>query len=164
MANAMVALANITLGSSAATVTFASIPATYRDLRIVVTGVESEPGSQDVWLEVNGDTGANYSRVFMYGNGSTATSGSGTMNQFLPWFAGDVLSHATMDIMDYAQTDKHKTLLTRSNSGSSTGNGVSAQTQRWASTAAITSLRFKLANAFTFNAGSTFSLYGIVSA
>jgi hypothetical protein len=60
-----VALATTTLGATAASVTFSSIPATYRDLVLVYNGTTSANIGVDV--EFNGDTNsANYSRVFMY--------------------------------------------------------------------------------------------------
>ena len=163
MASAITALATTTLGANASSVTFSSIPATYRDLRLVVSGAESAAGSTDARLRANGDAGLNYTRVYIFGDGASAVSGTNTMTEFQAWYAADTVGNAIIDIMDYAQTDKHKTLLTRSNNASATSNGTSAQAQRWASTAAITSLTWSLTSTYTFNAGTTISLFGIVS-
>jgi hypothetical protein len=148
-------LATVTLGSSAASVTFSSIPATYRDLILVYTGLLSV-GDENVLLNVNG-TGTTGTRVFMFGSGSTATSGTATTLTI--GFPGGALSSTILQIFDYSATDKHKTMLFR---GNNTNSGVSAQAQRWANTAAITSLAFSPA-AGTFNSASTFNLYGVIS-
>jgi hypothetical protein len=62
-------------------------------------------------------------------------------------------------IMDYSATDKHKTVLSRANRASS---GVDAIAGRWASTSAITSIKY-FASGRTLDIGSTVALYGIVS-
>ena len=158
MATALVALATTTLASSSATVTFSSISQSYRDLRLVITG--SATANSDIQMRFNSDTGANYSFVYMGGNGSTAISGSNTgqtgvvLDAYF-WRTTD-LSNLEVDIMDYTATDKHKTVLSRNNV---TSAGTDAFANRWASTAAITSVQLVITNQFT--AGSTFSLYGV---
>jgi len=68
-------LATVTLGSTAASVTFSSIPATYRDLILIITAQRT--GSPvNVGMRFNGDSGSNYSSVFMTGTGSSAISGT----------------------------------------------------------------------------------------
>ena len=159
MAAAMVALATTTLGTSASTVTFGSIPATYRDLRLVIHGASSINSTAQAVL--SGDTGANYTYVNMYGTGSVAGSGYSTTNLNAAYFgypdtAGGVL---TADWLDYSATDKHKTYITRS---SNAGQYAAAIAGRWASTSAITSMALSLTSG-NWSAGTTFSLFGIVS-
>lgn len=157
----MVALATTTLASAASSITFGSIPTSgYRDLRLIYSGTRS---AADIAIRVrfNGDTGSNYSLVYMIGTGSTTGSGTSTATYGeLGYFGQAGQGNAQMDIMDYSQTDKHKTSLVRSDESAS---GTLAYANRWASTSAITSV-----NAFTssgnFAIGSTFSLYGIVGA
>jgi hypothetical protein len=161
MASAQVALATITLGSTASTVTFGSIPSTYRDLRIVFSG-RMNAAEADLIGVFNSDTGANYSRVFMFGNGSSAVSSSGSSetNAKLSYVAYQTETVHTIDIMDYSATDKHKTTLNRGNSPSI---ATYAWCNRWASTSAITSIALS-GSTGVFASGSIFSLYGIVSA
>jgi hypothetical protein len=60
--SAITPLANITLGSAAASVTFSSIAATYKDLYLVAqTGLSS--AGQTVNVQFNNDTGANYNTM-----------------------------------------------------------------------------------------------------
>lgn len=165
MANAMVALATITLGSAASTVTFASIPATYRDLRLVsqVLSLSGTPTAYGSSIRFNSDSGSNYSTIYAYGNGASTGSGSegGTT---LSWGQfPNTGGFDTFEILDYSATDKHKSTLGRSGSVSAS---VWMYANRWASTSAITSITLTSPDlgADTFAAGSTFSLYGIVSA
>lgn len=152
-----VALANITLGSSASSVTFSSIPATFRDLVLVFAGTVST--AQGLKVQFNSDTtDGNYSRVLMYGDGSSAVSSSDTNNRALE--VGTTQTTATLQIMDYSATDKHKTQLAR---GGPANSLTLAQASRWANTAAITSLAIVANGGTTISSGTVISLYGIRS-
>ncbi len=147
-------LANITLGSSAASVTFSSISQAYRDLVLVFNG--NMATSSIAKINFNGDTtNTNYNAVFMYGDGSTAYSGS-SANPYFFRFA--LNSAAILNIMDYTATDKHKTILSRSDNE----NYVDGRALRWANTAAITSFVISSYSG-NYAAGSTFALYGIAA-
>lgn len=163
MANAMVALATTTLGTTASSITFGSIPSTYRDLRLVVDVINTASSNQTN-IQLNADTGANYSRVIMAGQaatGATSTAASGTSIVCMGWSAPENTQRVLMiaDFLDSSAVDKHKTVLLRSNHI----NEIDAVGARWASTSAITSIKL-YPDSSTFAAGSTFSLYGIVSA
>jgi hypothetical protein len=62
-------------------------------------------------------------------------------------------------VMDSSATDKHKTILQRSNRA---GANVQAQAHRWANTSAVTSIT-ALVPGGSFASSSKFYLYGIVS-
>lgn len=161
------ALANITLGSSASTVTFSSIPATYRDLVLVCSAAVTSTGDT-IRLRFNGDTGNNYNWVFMNGTGSVASSSSQSNQAQLDFTASVGLPtvvgryNTILQIMDYSATDKHKTTLSRTNQNEDTYPGVTGLAGRWASTSAVTSMVI-FPSTFSFIAGSTFALYGIAS-
>jgi len=164
MANAMVALANTTVGSSA-TVTFGSIPATYRDLRIIIrVGGTTSTGSG---ITFNSDTNysGNYSRVVMTGNGSSASSfaNSGAGNPAANHDAGALRTDGQLiiDILDYSATDKHKTLIARQDAA---GNEATALALRWGSTSAVTSIMLATDSGSGLSSATTVALYGIVSA
>lgn len=155
------ALANITLSSSASSVTFSSIPGTYRDLVLVITAQRT--GSPiNMGLRFNGDTGSNYTGVYMTGTGS-GTPPSGTLSStnaqidVYPYAPSTGFNNYIIHIMDYSATDKHKTFLRRTNEASL---ATEAAAHRWASTAAITSINLAMSS---MNTGSTFALYGIAS-
>lgn len=162
MASAIVALANITLGSAQASVTFGSIPATYRDLRLVISAKVVTQGAP-LQIRFNGDSGSNYSTIYMYGTGSSSGSGSATTSLgYLDVLGADTTAPTvnTLDIMDYSATDKHKTAINRN---SAPANGAQAMAIRWANTAAITSMVLDTGNG-NYATGTSFALYGIVSA
>ena len=159
------ALANITLGSSASTITFSSIPATFRDLVLVVAAASTGSGTNAA-IRFNSDSGSNYTRVFMGVNGvGTFSSGTSTQTGFQFDNFGFVTTtlgatNHLLSINDYSATDKHKTILARANRA---GDTLDALAGRWANTAAITSVQVVSFSGESYIAGSTFALYGIAS-
>jgi hypothetical protein len=155
-------LANIVLGSAASSVTFSSIPSTYRYLICVVVA----QGSVNIEgrMRFNGDSGANYFFQRMSGSGSTATAGggigqtTGRLSQIAQATTTGALQ-MNIDIMDYSATDKHTSALSRANQSA---NGTEAFVNRWANTATVTSVQI-LTTTGNWASGSTFSLYGIIS-
>jgi hypothetical protein len=147
-----IALATTTLGSAASSVTFSSIPATYRDLILIISGT-ANTGTNIGWTP-NGDS-SNHSAVFSSGNGSTTTTGAIFAGQFgfLYTTQGDV----ELQIFDYAQTNKHKGIIARANNAA---NQTHMLAGRWGSTAAITSFGLT-AFGNNFATGTRISLYGI---
>ena len=150
-----VALATTTLGSATNSVTFSSIPATYRDLILVG---QPRHGSLQA-ARVRFDATSTYSYVGMYGSGS----GSGSSNTFTG--NGILVCDMTSSdgsfvaqIQDYSATDKHKTVLSRY---SLTSYVTAAIAGRWANTAAINQVVLFTPDGSNFVAGSTFSLFGI---
>ena len=147
------ALATVTLASTAASVTFSSIPATYRDL-ILISQVTVT--TTNVMARLNGDTGTNYSRVQLTGDGVTAFTGAGVDNRLLICRDSAI---GKLEIMDYSATDKHKTIIMRRDKGDDRTESLAV---RWINTSRVNSI---LVYGETANIpiGSTFNLYGIVS-
>lgn len=144
-------MANTTLTGTDGEVVFSSIPATYRDLVMVIDG--SATNAQALNFKVNGVT-TDITFIQMLGNGSTTASNTGAAAGL-----GTVQGNIIINVMDYSVTDKHKTWLVRSSD--SNGN-VRAGAARWASTSAITDFGVVFPST-TFTTGTTFALYGIVS-
>ena len=154
-------IATNTLGSNAATITFSSIPSTYTDLVLVASAAAT--GFDTPALQFNGDTSTNYSRTFIYGDGSSATSGRNS-NQAKMLFAGIDPSISTQFfyIMNYANTATFKTVLHRSGAA---GTFTTAIVGLWRKTPeAITSIVLSMNGAQSYSIGSTFTLYGIKAA
>ena len=168
MSQDYIPLATLTLASATSTVSFSNIPATpYRDLILVCNFQNSGTGSASR-LRINGDTGANYSGVWMgaWNTSNLASSSeSGQTGARVFGFAnGPVASFtniATLAFMDYSATDKHKTVLSRYGTGSGTGD-LMATASRYASNSALTSLTIFDVLGQTYTVGSRFDLYGIV--
>ena len=146
------------LNSAATTVTFSNIPGTYTDL---VLTMEGHATSGDfLYLRVNSDTGNNYSRTFISGSGSAASS-SRTSN-FSAFYASIGTSStargiARVQFQSYSNTSVYKTMLVN---GGSAGAYVQNQVALWRSTSAITSITV-LGGSGDLGAGFKLSLYGI---
>ena len=155
-----------TLGSSASTVTFSSIPATCTDL-ILVVQASLTLNAGDLALQFNGDTATNYSMTYLTGTGAAASSGRETTKAYITceWNSGVTTSQGNtahiVNIMDYSNAATYKTVLAR---GNHANTGTDAVVGLWRSTAAINSVLIKTANSQTFAAGSIFKLYGIEAA
>jgi hypothetical protein len=152
-----VALATTTLSSATSSVTFGSIPATFKDLVLVANG-STASGAENILLRFNSDTGSNYSSVFMLGSGSSALSGTVSSTSIFGGGFGATRANALWQIMDYSATDKHKTTLNRTDRAD---DAAYAWAGRWANTSAITTIQVRLGGALSFAAGTTISLYGI---
>jgi hypothetical protein len=153
-------LATVTLGTATGSVTFSSIPATYRDLILVLDGTRT--GNNNIQFRFNNDSATNYSWVVAAGNGSSADSYTESLT-FIPVAAYVLQTNTQLNtifqIMDYSATDKHKTALGRF---SQAGSSVSMVAGRWANTAAITSIRVFTGNN-DFGTGTVMSLYGVIA-
>ena len=158
-------IATTTLGSSANSVTFSSIPSTYTDLIVVYqAGVVS--GAADLSLQFNGDTASNYSATYLYGSGSSAASartsnGTKIDTTGLGYMDTTLNQSNIIQIMNYANTTTYKTCLVRVGNA---GNGLSAVVGLWRKTPeAINSVKL-FSSSNNLAVGSTFTLYGIKAA
>ena len=151
-------LQTITLSGSASSVIFGSIPSSYKDLVLVIQG--SVTSNTNIFVRFNSDsTAGNYSYVYMLGAGSGSGSSGATSGNGWGVLLSGALSTNIYQIQDYSATDKHKSALLRTSQGNS--GDVIAYAGRWANTNAINSIGLYPSGSFTFNSGSTFSLYGI---
>jgi hypothetical protein len=152
-------LATITLGSPAASVSFASISPFFRDLILDITGTTT--AIRNIRVRPNNDATGYYSFARMFGSGSVTNSATGSTETAI--YAGNLtnttIGQARLTALDYSATDKHKTFLIRHDLSS---EGTQAIVGRWPSTSAITSLVCSL-DGDNYLAGTTFNLYGIVS-
>ena len=160
--NTYVALKKTTLTSSAASVTLDLTGITgYTDLVLVVDMTQGSAGG--VGIQVNNDTGTNYSYTQLYGTGTSALSNRGTNADYISTLFTDsttARSTGIIQFMNYSNTTTYKTVIGRGTSNFYT----TAQVNLWRNTAAITSFKIYLPGGTTLSAGSTFSLYGIASA
>lgn len=163
-------IATTTVGAGGTgTITFSSIPSTYTHLQIrcmaqTNRGSVSYDGGKTIF---NGDTASNYSTHNLTGTGATASSSSLlTTYMQLPWVGfgtttGSNWGGTVIDILDYANTSKFKTVRAL---GGADGNGsgyVTLTSGNWRSTSAITSISITPDGGTTFSQYSSFALYGI---
>lgn len=150
-------LANITLTNSATSVTFSSIPQTYKDLVINVSGTFTAGGPA---YRLNNDSSENYDFVAMSSDGATAQSFTGTTVRIICYgFDGTSLS----SLFDYSSTNKHKSILSTryQKEGATTFTGK--YYYRWQNTAAVNQITFINYDGInTLPAGTSIQIYGII--
>jgi hypothetical protein len=122
-----------------------------------------------VFYQLNGDTGNNYAKHFLYGNGSSAAAGStlpsnsGSLGFISPTSNTNVVGAAIWDLLDYTNTSKNKT------TGSLTGYAASGSllvlySSLWLNTAAVTSITIFPNPTSNFAQYTSAALYGIKGA
>ena len=153
-----------TLSSSVASFTFSSIPGTYTDLLLVISGRTDSAGYFGYSsLRPNGAT-TNLSQRRLAGNGSAASSGTNAyieMGVSASGVTANTFGNLSIYIPNYASTTVQKSISV----DMVIENNVTEAYQRllaglWASTSAITSLEIN-GEGSNFVSGTTASLYGI---
>jgi hypothetical protein len=158
-------------GGGAATISFSSIPGTYRNLYLTLTG-RSTGGSSyvEVRVQCNGDTAANYLAAWCVtvSNGFGQTGRSGDSSAFIGWVspttaAAGLAGSCVVRFLDYARTTHAKGIsgTTAVRFGATTSLIAGVLGGWWDSTAAITSLSLALATG-NFDAGTVATLWGEV--
>ena len=170
MANTYTLIESQVLGSSAASVTFSAIPATYTDLvlRISARSDRTVSVTQPIRLSVNGTGGTSYSWTELTGDGSAAASARVASTSYTEQAyatAGGATANtygsAEIYIPSYLAS-QNKPISGFSNSeNNATDASISAVAGLFSSTAAITSITLAQSSTFLWLADSSFYLYGI---
>jgi hypothetical protein len=155
-------IATATASGSSTNVTFSSISGSYTDLVLIIANITAQ--IDNVGITLNSDTGSNYSRTVLQGNGSTASSARGSNQTYLYTMykdtAGGDPAMSISQFQNYSNSTTYKTILTRQETNSSGTKAVQAMASLWRSTSAITNMSINSGNA-NFNSGATFTIYGI---
>jgi hypothetical protein len=176
---AMFPLGMVSVGSAgSATISFTSIPSTYKHLQIRCIGASNRTGFYvNNWtMTFNSDTASNYFSHYLQGGYSTtpaATAGSSGPESYVYLTGGstgaasNIFTAAVIDILDYASTSKFKTVRTLmgydvngTGGTSSYGGAITLNSGLWRSTSAVSSLTIG-PESFNWIGNSSFALYGI---
>lgn len=167
-------IATVTVGSGgASTVEFTSIPSTYTHLQIRGIMRDARSGTvNDGWLRFNSDTGSNYSAHKLNGDGASATAtGAATKTNTEDLFrfpttsnTASVFGAVVIDILDYKDTNKYKTVRALSGYDANGSGVVRFSSGLWQSTSAISSILIDSDGSVNWVEYTTFALYGIKSA
>lgn len=155
----------VTVGAGgAATVSFTSIPSTYKHLQIRCSMLQTS--STDIFIKLNADNGNR--NHYLAGNGTTAYAGSDIAPGSNGQYFGNVGSGTTYpmasvtDILDYTNANKNITVRSlggvENNSGT-TSSRVWLYSFLFSATSVVTSVTFTSGS--TFAQYSSFALYGI---
>jgi len=173
MASTYTLISSNVLSSSAASVTFSSIPSTYTDLVLRISARNDGAATTDnAKLQFNGDTSsANYSWNYLRGNGSTASAAitsTGVIGYFqLNWFSNGAASVATntftnneLYIPSYTASQKKQFSWFNAQEDNSSTANLWGYALLYHSTTAISSITIT-GSSYNFVSGSSFYLYGI---
>ena len=148
------------LGSSQPSVTFSSLDtysSTYKHLQLRY--VWNSTSSAEVNVRYNGDTGSNYRRHYLQGDGSSVISASDLSAAVGGYNIVTNPTATIIDILDFSNSSKTKT--SRTMWGFTTSGYIALASGLWFATPqAITSIVLS-PTAGNFATGSRFSLYGI---
>ena len=171
VANSYFSIATSTVGAGgASSVTFSSIPQTYTHLQIrAICRLGEATTDNNIYMQFNGDTAANYSNHYLYGSGSGVASGAGVSSSNNPCMrctgstsTANMFGAGVIDILDYANTNKYKTLRSISGNDQNGSGFAFLQSGNWRSTSAITSVSFVVATS-NIAVNSSFALYGVLA-
>lgn len=156
-------IATATGTGSSGTITFSSIPSTYQHLQLRVNSKNTS--GNNLVMQLNSDTGTNYTRHYLRGDGTSVTaSGQTSQSQIEFMGSGSGTPYPAVliiDIHDYASTSKYKTIRNLSGQDENGSGTITLSSGLWLSTSAVNSITFKISSSGSFTTDSTFALYGI---
>jgi hypothetical protein len=161
-------LNSITLSTSAASVTFQGIPTGYKHLQIrgIVRG---DGGNTDngFYLRLNSDSGTNYTRHRILGDGTSATASANTslnnasqVGMPAGGASGGIFGTLVIDILDYANTNKYTTVRTLGGHDRNGAGFISPLSNLWLNTDTVTSILIAF-DGPNMVQHSHFALYGV---
>ena len=161
-------IATVTVGSGgSSTISFTSIPSTYTHLQI--RGIARTSGTTtDSAMTFNSDSssGSYYAKHQIYGDGSSAAAATSPASTRLDPFytpgsgvTSNVFAGFVIDILDYQNTNKNKTLRSLQGWDANGSGFVIFRSGLWMKTNAITQIDWTVSG--NWAQYSSFALYGI---
>lgn len=150
--------------------TFSNIPQDYTHLQIrgIVRTNRADSNQDALRIRFNSDSGNNYAHHFLLGNGSSASSGANTSISGILIDGVTVTNSAAnsfgafvIDLLDYKNTNKNKTLRSLSGREDNTSGSAWFESGVWLNTSAITTVTIIPVTGSSFVQYSSFALYGI---
>lgn len=173
MANTYTLISSNVLTSSAASITFSSIPQTYTDLVLKVSARTSNANYLDeLMITFNNDSATNYSSTVVTGNASAAQSSrssNATSTRFISVDAStatsNTFSNTEIYIPNYTGTANKpilgSTVLENNDANNYFVRGVAMLYRGASAITSITCQSYNDPGVITFVSGSSFYLYGI---
>jgi len=153
-----------------ADITFTAIPSTYKHLQIrSIIRSTNAVTADNARMRFNSDTGSNYRFHYLGGSGSGSAYAGDSSGTTTFAYAGltsgasatsGVMSAQVIDILDYANTSKNKTVRALTGTDNNGSGFIELDSSLWMNTAAINniSIFFTSGNIAQY---SHFALYGI---
>jgi hypothetical protein len=178
--NSYESIATITVGAGGSVgAEFTSIPSTYTHLQIRYIGAsQRNTYTDDMGITVNGITSSTYAWHSLYANNTTVAAEALASTGYIQGFGVAIGSNSNagtygagiIDILDYANTNKNKTLralaglITNSGDGAGEFGRIHFSSGLVQTTSAITSIKLESLANNTWRQYSQFALYGIKGA
>ena len=167
-------IATTTVGSGGtANVTFSSIPSTYTHLQIRgLIRLSGATATRSFYMQVGNGTVATtgYSDHALEGDGSTASASGGANGTEIrvgrtatAGHSASVFGVCVIDILDYADTNKYKTVRSLDGYDNNGSGAVSFTSGNWRSTSVIDTIKL-FGSGEDLSEYSSFALYGIKGA
>ena len=159
-------------GGGSSTLSFTSIPSTYKHLQIrgIARASAADSADHNIVAAFNSDTTfTNYRTHVLDGDGASASSGAAQVSGFYA-SAGLTLGNTStastysatvLDILDYTNTNKNTTTRALNGFDRNGAGFVRFASSLWINTAAITRIDLSLRTGGNFVQYSQFALYGI---
>lgn len=166
--NSYESISTVTVGAGGtSSISFSSIPSTFKHLQVRAFYQNNQNNSSVDYMQLrlNSDTGNNYVTHRLRGNGTTASaSTTAATNYAFTTFSvqgvADIYGAAIIDILDYANTNKYKTVRTLAGFDRNGAGDIGLNSNLWLSTSAITQIDLSTQTG-NLNQYSSFALYGI---
>lgn len=170
--NFMEPIATTVVGSGGVnTVIFNDIPQGYKHLQIRAIARDNRSASgSNLYVQFNSDSGPNYATHALYGNGASVTAlfdgasqtSAAMMRISTSSIGSSIFAGGIVDILDYSNTNKNKTLrvLSGFDDNAVSGGQIYLWSGLWMSTSAISSITIVPVTS-PIQQYSRFSLYGI---
>jgi hypothetical protein len=167
--NSYESIATVSLTGSQSTISFSSIPSTFKHLQIraiAKAAPTANDASYDLRMALNSDTTAgNYKSHNLYADGSSVGVGVNGVNRQIGGSAGsgnsNIFTANVYDILDYANTNKNKTVRCLFGTDFNGSGLMLFASMLWMNTSAITSISIDFNTGQSFGQYTSFALYGI---
>lgn len=164
-------IATVTASGGETSLSFTSIPSTYKHLQIRgIAKANRTTYVDDLGIRFNSDSGSNYSghRLYAFGAGSPGADGGGNQTQMnIGQIAGSTVNNSQgmggviVDVLDYANANKYKTIKVISGYDDNGQGGLQFASGNWRSTSAISTITLLPLIGTSFNQYTSFALYGL---
>jgi len=168
--NSFASIATQVVGSGGSQITFNNIPQNYTHLQLRIFGrLAAAVSSTNSFVQLNNDGSTTYWFHLLSGDGSTASSSNGNSSIIamppLPGTsaAANIGGIAIIDILDYTNTNKYKTLRGFGGSDLNGSGTVGLYSGYWPQLQPITNIITggAFTTPYTFAAGTIVALYGV---
>lgn len=161
MANNFIFLGSTTLTTTSSSITFSSIPQTYKDLVLHIRMRTDSANNMPIYF--NGNT-TSYSYTWYRGEATTSYEGNSNSGLAIgtttPSFASNYFNYYRVYITDYASTTRYKSSHYVGTEMDNSTFEHRIGSSQWSNTSAVTSLEISGNNMVT---GTSVRLYGITA-